>query len=244
MKPDFASFAPRNRNQQSIELAHSGSRHKRDTGYLFIPKAWRKSAFLVWLRRTHAWLGLWGAILGLLFGLTGFVLNHRQILKIPAAESVESHRSLPVPLAARQNPTHFESWLRGQTAMAEAQARTQMHPAGVAPWGNGEILQPPHWKLTLTALSRTVNAEYWQGNTHSEIKQRDGNVWATLNRLHMGGGMGAAWILLADSLALGLIVLTISGLLLWSRLHGPRLLALGLIGGCLAGAISLAAMSL
>ena len=44
----------------------------------------------------------------------------------------------------------------------------------------------------------------------------------------MGSGMGALWIFLGDSLAFGLFVLSASGLLLWSRLHGPRLLAVGL----------------
>ena len=63
--------------------------NRRDTGYLFLPKRWRKARFLVWLRRTHAWLGLWGAVLGLLFGLSGFLLTHRAIMKIPVAEFAE-----------------------------------------------------------------------------------------------------------------------------------------------------------
>jgi hypothetical protein len=37
--------------------------------------------------------------------------------------------------------------------------------------------------------------------------------------------------LLADMLAGGLLALTLTGMLLWSRLHGPWLLALGLAGG-------------
>lgn len=222
----------------------SAKESKRDTGYLFIPKVWRKARFLVWLRRTHAWLGLWGAMLGLLFGLSGFLLNHRQIMKIPAAELTEQHQILQVPVAARANPRAFEAWLREQTSMPEAKAKTQKKPAGVAPWGNGQIKQPAHWKVSLNTPNRTVTAEYWLGNSHSNIEQRNANLWATLNRLHMGSGMGAAWVLLGDSLALGLLVLAISGLLLWSRLHGPRLLALGLIGACLATGLSLVAVSL
>ena len=44
----------------------------------------RRGIFLKWLRKTHAWIGLWGAALGLLFGITGILQNHRSILKIPA----------------------------------------------------------------------------------------------------------------------------------------------------------------
>ena len=42
--------------------------------------------------------------------------------------------------------------------------------------------------------------------------------------------MSNAWILLTDTLAGGLLILAITGTLLWSRLHGPRLVAAGLIG--------------
>ena len=43
--------------------------NKRCSPYSFLPTAWSRGAFLKWLRRTHAWLGLWGATLGMLFGL-------------------------------------------------------------------------------------------------------------------------------------------------------------------------------
>lgn len=216
---------------------------KRDSGYLFLPKTWRKARFLVWLRRTHAWIGLWGAILGLLFGLTGFLLNHRQIMKVPLAHRVEVSKSIAVPDGARLNPATFEAWVRTQTDMPDATARTEILSKGLAPWGNGQVKQPTQWKVRLLSLRRTVNAEYWHGNTHSQIQEIEGNLWATINRLHMGIGMGALWILLGDSLALGLFILSVSGLLLWSRLHGPRLLALGLMGACLFTALSLVAIS-
>lgn len=216
---------------------------KRDTGYLFLPKTWRKARFLVWLRRTHAWMGLWGAILGLLFGLTGLLLNHRQIMKIPLAHLAETSIIIAIPAGARHSPATFEVWVRTRADMPDATARMQVFAEGTAPWGNGQVKQPAHWKLRLLSLRRTVSAEYWLGNTHSQIQQTQGNLWATLNRLHMGTGMGALWILLADSLAVGLFVLSVSGLLLWSRLHGPRLLAVGLMGTCLLMALSLIALS-
>ena len=37
----------------------------------------RRATFIKWLRKVHGWVGLWGAVLGLLFGTTGFLLNHR-----------------------------------------------------------------------------------------------------------------------------------------------------------------------
>jgi len=40
---------------------------------------------------------------------------------------------------------------------------------------------------------------------------------AVITRLHRGVGLGLSWILLTDSFALAMVVLGISGLLLWSR---------------------------
>ena len=38
-----------------------------------------------WVRKSHGWVGLWGAVLGLLFGFSGIWLNHRAVLKLPVA---------------------------------------------------------------------------------------------------------------------------------------------------------------
>ena len=59
----------------------------------------------------------------------------------------------------------------------------------------------------------------------------------------MATGASAAWILLTDTLAGALIMLSITGLLLWTKLHGSRLLALGLIGTCTSLLVTLALMA-
>lgn len=53
----------------------------------------------------------------------------------------------------------------------------------------------------------------------------------------MASGMGVAWILLADTIAGSFIILSLTGILLWTRLHGPRLLAAGIGLGSLTLAI-------
>ncbi len=37
----------------------------------------KRAIFLTWLRKIHLYVGLWGAVFGLLFGATGLILNHR-----------------------------------------------------------------------------------------------------------------------------------------------------------------------
>ena len=79
-----------------------------------------------------------------------------------------------------------------------------------------------------------VNAEYWVGNRSVSVERTDPNFLGKLVRLHTGAGASVAWILLTDTLAGALIALSLTGFLLWTKLHGPRLLALGLAGTCLA----------
>ncbi|WP_256360819.1 PepSY-associated TM helix domain-containing protein [Methylomonas koyamae] len=71
-------------------------------------------------------------------------------------------------------------------------------------------------------------------NAFVTVKQSDANLLQTLNNLHKGVGMGMGWVLLVDTLAGGLILLSLTGTLLWTRLHGNRLAAAGLGLGSLS----------
>ena len=82
-----------------------------------------------------------------------------------------------------------------------------------------------------------ITAEYWAGDASVAVKQLEANLFAFLTRLHLGSGMGVAWILLADTFAGGIMVLALTGVLLWTRLHGLRLAAAGLGFGSLVLAI-------
>ncbi len=208
-------------------------------GYLFLSQSMKRGRFLVWLRRTHAWMGLWGAALGLLFGVSGILLNHRNEMKIPLAKQHESRQTLTPPVSSLQSPETFEAWLRTEFKLPDAKSRVQKKPGGPAPWGGGQIEQPENWRITLTTPNLSINAEYWKGDSQTHIEQKEANAWATLANFHKGSGMSNIWILLTDTLAGGLLVLAITGTLLWSRLHGPRLLAAGLIGTTLTTALVL-----
>lgn len=81
------------------------------------------------MRRTHAWLGLWGAVLGLLFGVSGILLNHRDILKIPAAKIEQHELQLPLPEPHPSYPKALAAWL-GQTLNIDVQhAKIRREPA-------------------------------------------------------------------------------------------------------------------
>ena len=169
-------------------------------------------------------------MLGLVFGASGILLNHRNEMKIPLASQHETRHVVAPPAASLQSAEAFEAWLRVEFKLPNAKSRVQKKPGGPVPWGGGRVVQPENWRITLTTPNLSLNAEYWIGDSEAHIEQKEANAWATLANFHKGSGMSNAWILLTDTLAGGLLVLAITGTLLWSRLHGPRLVAVGLIG--------------
>jgi hypothetical protein len=204
----------------------------------------QKTSWLKWLRRCHAWIGLWGAALGLLFGATGILLNHRSIMKIPAAhmEQTQIELALPTPLPA--DTKALAHWLQTQLNIGKEASRISTEPAKNVIWAGQSFQQPGQWRVDFHSPQHSVNAEYWVGNTFVSVKQQDANAFAFLTRLHKGVGLGAGWILLADSLAGGLVFLSLTGLLLWTKLHGPRLVMAGLATTSLTLAIVIVMTSL
>lgn len=198
------------------------------TGYLFLPSRWRRVRFLIWLRRTHAWLGFWGAALALLFGATGILLNHRAVLKIPAAKIEHSVIQISLPNEKPANAQSLAVWLQGELGVDRPPVLVKTEPAQTVVWNGQAVQQPQMWRIFFASPQRGFNAEYWTGNAFVTVKRQDPNLFAFLTRLHMGTGATAAWVLLVDTLAGGLIVLALSGILLWSRLHGSRLTAAGI----------------
>lgn len=201
-------------------------------GFLFLPRRLTRSAFLKWLRRTHAWFGLWGAVFGLLFGFTGLLMNHRAVLKIPVAKLHESKTQIALPTPAPDNAQALATFLQ-QELHTDRTPTIKVEDSRPVPWGDGSIRQPERWQITFATLKTMTTAEYWVGNSAVAVTQKDANLFAVLMRLHMASGTGVGWVLLADTFAGGIIVLAVTGTLLWTRLHGSRLVAAGLGFGSL-----------
>ncbi len=189
------------------------------------PKRFR---WLKWLRRLHAWVGLWGAALGLLFGISGILLNHRAVMKIPAAKMEQSQVELALPTPLPVDAKALALWLQAQLSIDRESSKIATEPAKVVTWAGQSFQQPGQWRVDFHSPQQSLNAEYWVGNAYVSIKRQDANIFAFITRLHKGVGMGTAWVLLADTLAGGLIFLSLTGLLLWTKLHGSRLAMAGL----------------
>jgi hypothetical protein len=207
-------------------------------------RGWSRAGAIRWLRKMHGWIGLWGATLGLLFGVSGIVLNHRAVLKIDAARSVESTVQLPLPQPAPQSAQDMVEWLRDYLDLDHPNLRSREEKAHLVAWGDKDLTQPAHWQMSLTTPRMNVQADWWVGSAFITLKRSDNNLFAVLGNLHKGVGLGAPWVLLADTLAGSIILLSLTGVVLWTQLNRRRLLgaAIGIAGLVTTLALALDAM--
>lgn len=198
----------------------------------------RRATFIKWLRDVHGWVGLWGAALGLLFGVTGFVLNHRiGPPKISTGAPQVSTVQAKLTDAAPPTPHALASWLREHYALSGRLVRAQSEPEHRVSWGERTTVQPEHWQLMFSTPRETVTAEYWKGNDFVTLKRSENTFAAMLTNLHRGVGLGIGWILLIDTIAGSFILLSLTGVLLWTQLHRTKTLAVVLVSSSIALAV-------
>ena len=197
------------------------------------------------LRKTHGWIGLWGATLGLLFGFSGIWLNHRAVLPLqPATDRHNSQLKLADPPPA--DAKALAAWVQQSLALPEAASNVRVEKARAAPWaetaasGANGPMQPEHWTFNFNTPKAQIQAEYWVGNHAVSVRRTDNGIVATLTNLHKGVGMPVAWILLVDTLAGSLILLSLSGLSLWLLTRRKRTLGLAIFGTAFAVTAGLA----
>jgi hypothetical protein len=88
--------------------------------------------------------------------------------------------------------------------------------------GDTPVQAAEQWTVAFFGHAHFALATYTPGNHTLELEQRDANFIQALKRLHMGDGGQWGWILVSDAFAGGLVFLTLSGMLLWTRLSGPK----------------------
>ncbi|GAB5098576.1 MULTISPECIES: PepSY-associated TM helix domain-containing protein [unclassified Caballeronia] len=183
----------------------------------------RRSVFLKWLRKVHGWIGLWGALLGLLFGTTGFLLNHRAPpLRISTGEPQVSQMQMPLPAEGFKSPRDMGTWLKKELKIDGQLGRTRREPAHPVGWGDKSTMQPEQWSVALATPGGNVQAEYWVGNNFVSVKRTENTFLAMMTNLHKGVGLSVGWVLLIDTFAGSIILLSLTGVLLWTELNKRR----------------------
>lgn len=203
----------------------------------------RRSIALQWIRKTHGWIGLWGAILGLIFGTGGIWLNHRAVLKLPMSQQ-RANAQLSLPDPAPASAQEMAVWLQRALDQKGAPNSMRTEPARPVAWSEkgkaDPLMQPERWVFNFGGPDAIVQADYWRGNRSVGVTTTRNGFLATLTNMHKGTGMSLGWILLVDTLAGSLIFLSLSGVVLWMLTHRRRTVGLAIFGTSVALTLGLA----
>ena len=200
----------------------------------------------IWLRKFHGWIGLWGATLGLLFGCSGIWLNHRAVLKLPPMAQVRHNSELALPEPAPATAEALATWLQGALELSGPPSSVRVEPAKAVAWTEKgdktvpKLMQPEHWQINFGGPKTIVQAELWVGNHSVSVRSMDNGLMGTLTNLHKGVGMPVPWILLVDTLAGSLILLSLSGLTLWLLTTRKRVIGVTIFGTAFLTTVGLA----
>ncbi|OZI38621.1 peptidase [Bordetella genomosp. 10] len=190
----------------------------------------RRGVFLKWLRKTHSWIGLWGALLGFLFGLTGFFQDHRAVMKIDVGAQQVSTLHLDLPSPPPADPAQLNAWLQQALKLPRPAERVQREQAHPVAWGDRSAIQPERWQLNFRTPNYMAQAEYWVGASQVSVRRVDAGIMGVLENLHRANGVGAAWVLIADTIAGGMMLLSLTGVLLWVGLNKRRAVGAAIFG--------------
>jgi uncharacterized protein len=207
-------------NVTTMPYAPHGARLIDDAEQFARKQRSRRARFIKWLRKVHGWVGLWGAVLGLLFGTTGFLLNHRAgPLKISSGEPQVSQMQMAVPANSLKSPMELGKWLKQELMLDGNIGRPKREAAHAVGWGDQKTMQPELWTVAVASPGGSVSAEYWVGNGFVSVKRTENSFLSTMSNLHKGVGLSVGWVLLIDTLAGSIILLSLTGVLLWTELN-------------------------
>ena len=181
-----------------------------------------------WLRRIHAWIGFTLIPLILIYAFSGIYLQHRNTLKIYGASAlkIKEKTILPAPLKSVNEfktfiKTNYPNYaLKGEFTEVKSVSLETL---------NAPLIIPATWQYSFADIKHRLSAKYTPETLVINTEFRTNNIIETLKNLHKGKGMGVAWILFSDLASIGLIILSITSLFMWTRLHGKPHLGLSLV---------------
>ena len=168
-----------------------------------------------WLRNLHLGVGLFFAIFLVGFGLSAVQMAYR----LPGPQTAETTSTIDVPAGYQVNPRAFAWWLMDHHGLRGDLSQVKMEGAIVS--------------LTITRTGAIHRVEYDSRANSARVTTTSRNAFGLLNRIHHATGIthdywavnGWGWALLTTSCAL--LVLAITGIVMWFKRHEDR--ALGAI---------------
>jgi len=177
--------------------------------------------FLDFCRTIHVYLSMLGLLVMLLFGLTGFTINHEDWFGATTPRVDESERRVPVELLAQRDPLRLVEHLRG--ALRIAGAMTAFDDLD------------DRFSIGFKEPGQIWEIEVEKTTGVTKVHHETFNFTAIINNLHRGRYSGAAWRWVIDLSAIMIVVACGTGIVLWlalprRRVLGAIALAVGIFG--------------
>lgn len=174
--------------------------------------------FLAFCRTIHIYLTMLGLFVMLLFGITGFTVNHEDWFGATTPHLTETDGQTPLELIAKNDPLHIVEHLRTtfkiHGAMTSFDALEDSLSIGFKE--PGQV-----WEVEIEKSTGKTSV-------HSEAF----NFVAMINNLHRGRYSGPSWKWVIDISAILIVIACFTGVVLWMVLPKRRKLGLAaMLGG-------------
>jgi hypothetical protein len=177
-----------------------------------------------WLRNIHLAVGVFTAIFLLVFGATAMQMAYR----LPGPDTTEATTTIDVPAGFQANPRAFAWWLMERHGMRGD--LTNLNTTGAV------------IELSIMRTGALYRVEYDSRRNSARVTTFSRNTLAMLDRIHHARGIAHeywainawGWMLLTTSCAL--LVLAITGIVMWFKRHEDRVVGamvttIGLVWG-------------
>lgn len=180
-----------------------------------------KKSFLALCRTLHIYLTMFGLLVMLLFGVTGFTINHEDWFGATRPRVVESEGQVPLALIAQKDGLRIVEHLRSAHRITGAMTDYD---------DDADRLS-----IAFKQPGQTWEVQIEKRDGKARVHAETFNATAVLNNLHRGRYTGEAWRWVIDLSALLIVVACATGIILWialprRRIAGIVALALGILG--------------
>lgn len=170
-----------------------------------------KKSLLLWTRTLHIYASMFALIAIGFFSATGFLLNHPTWFDLERSAITEHDAEVvPEEIATGTDKLALVEYLReheGARGVVKSYSRTDERTV-----------------VNFTGPGRSMEFTVHQPTGDARVRIETRNALAKLGDLHKGKYTGTAWPLVIDATAIFLMLVTLSGVVLWLSLAKRRTL--------------------
>jgi hypothetical protein len=171
---------------------------------------------LKWARLVHVYVTMFGLLLILFFAVTGFMLNHEKWFGFEEKIETTTPGSVPTGMLVEPNKLAIVELLRKDfdvrgAMVGDFELQTEVNEKGE---------EKEYWAVKFKGPGREDAARIDRKTGQTVVKHETAGLVGLLVDLHRGRETGAVWSLVIDGLSVLLLIVSVTGLVMWQSLRG------------------------